>query len=64
MDVRELIPKPRSKFYLVECQACGNSQVVFSHASREVKCGVCGSQLAVPTGGKARILGKVLRTYG
>jgi len=61
---RRLIPQPRSKFKLVECAGCGNSQIVFSHASKTVKCNVCEEELAIPTGGKVKIIGKVLSEYG
>ena len=64
MEWKKLIPRPRSKFLLVECPSCGNAQIVFSHASRVVKCNVCGSDLAIPRGGKAQIRGKVVRVYG
>lgn len=56
-----LIPQPRSRFLLVICSNCGNTQVVFSHATFPVRCQSCGYQLVKPTGGKAEILGKVER---
>jgi len=65
MDVgsrlRELLPKPRSKFLRVRCPSCGNEQIVFSHATTIVKCSVCGAQLTEPRGGKAKILGMVVK---
>jgi len=42
-------------FVRVTCSDCGNEQVVFEKASSRVNCAVCGTTLAVPTGGKARI---------
>jgi small subunit ribosomal protein S27e len=48
------------KFLLVRCE-CGNEQKIFSHASTQVKCHVCGRILAVPTGGKATIKGTVVK---
>ncbi len=63
-DWSKLIPKPRSSFLLVECNECGNKQVVFDHAKIVVECLVCGATLARPRGGKAEILGKVLERYG
>lgn len=59
-----LIPMPKSRFLLVRCPDCGNEQVVFSHASIEVKCLLCGRTLARPTGGKAVIEGEVLKELG
>ncbi len=55
------IPKPRSTFLLVQCTNCGNEQPVFSATTKNVKCKVCENPLAESTGGKARILGAVLR---
>jgi len=62
IDWEKLIPKPRSRFLLVQCNECGHKQVVFDHAKLEVKCQVCGAILATPKGGKAKILGRVLET--
>jgi len=56
-----LIPQPRSRFLLVTCPNCGNSQVVFSHATFPVRCLSCGVQLVKTTGGKAEILGRIER---
>lgn len=64
MEWKKLIPRPRSKFYLIECPSCGNAQIVFSHVSRTSYCNVCGKELAIPTGGKANINGKIVRTFG
>lgn len=44
----------------VECPDCGNEQTLFSKASTEVRCAVCGSTLATPTGGEADLAGEVL----
>lgn len=64
IDWSKLILKPRSSFLLVQCNECGQRQVVFDHAKIEVHCQVCGASLARPRGGKAEILGKVLERYG
>ena len=50
----------RSKFLRVKCKNCGNEQVIFDRASKEVKCKVCGETLAKPMGGKAKIRGDVI----
>lgn len=60
VDWERLIPKPRSRFLLVQCNECGHRQIVFDNAKIEVKCHVCSATLAVPKGGKAKILGRVL----
>lgn len=58
-----LIPKPRSSFLRVKCLKCGNEQIVFSHATNIVKCNVCGTELAEPSGGKAIIKGEILLVF-
>lgn len=57
---KELIPEPRSRFLRVKCLKCGNTQIVFGCAGTDVKCLVCGKTLLQSTGGKARILTKIL----
>ncbi|MBP1449182.1 MAG: 30S ribosomal protein S27e [Thermoproteus sp.] len=56
-----LIPQPRTKFFRVRCPDCGNEQILYSHASMVVRCLVCGRVLAQPTGGRAQILGHIVR---
>lgn len=45
------------EFVKVECEGCGNKQTVYTHSTTRVRCAVCGKTLAIPTGGKAKILG-------
>jgi small subunit ribosomal protein S27e len=52
--------KPESKFVKVRCKDCENEQVLFNKASTTVSCHICGSKLATPTGGKAKIKGEML----
>ncbi len=59
-----LVPQPRSRFLLVTCPQCGQRQVVFSHATFPARCLSCGALLVRPTGGKAKILGKIERVLG
>ena len=59
----DLIPKPRSQFLRVKCPDCGNEQVVFGSVSIVVKCNVCDSILAEPTGGRAKIRGEVTDVF-
>lgn len=48
-------------FLKVECEECGNEQNIFSRASTEVECLVCGTVIAEPQGGKAEVVkGKVI----
>ena len=55
--------KPDSKFLKVTCSKCKNEQIIFNKATSKVKCLVCGSELAEPTGGKAKIKSKVLQVF-
>lgn len=59
-----LIPEPKSRFVRVKCPNCGNEQVVFDHATFPVRCLVCGTLLMKPTGGKAKILGEIVKILG
>ncbi len=52
--------KPKSKFLKVRCNDCENEQAVFDKASTTVHCHICGSKLAISSGGKAKIKGKIL----
>ena len=54
------VPKPSSRFQRVNCNECGEMQVVYSHASTPVTCNSCGNTIAEATGSKAKINGKVL----
>ena len=56
------IPKPSSKFLKVACGECGETQVVYSHASTEVICNSCGNIIAKPTGSIAKLHGKITGT--
>ncbi len=51
-----LTPVPKSKFFRVQCPECGNEQTIFCSVASVVKCTICGKELAVPTGGKSKIL--------
>ncbi|MBN1801528.1 MAG: 30S ribosomal protein S27e [Candidatus Lokiarchaeota archaeon] len=57
---KELIPQPQSRFLRVKCLNCGNQQIVFGCSATDVACLVCGKTLLQSTGGKARILTKIL----
>ncbi len=54
------IKEPTSKFIKVRCPKCKNEQIIFGKASSEVKCLVCGKQLASSAGGKSKIKARVL----
>jgi len=50
----------KSKFIKVRCAKCKNEQTMFGHASTVVMCLVCNKELALPTGGKANVTGRLL----
>lgn len=47
----------RGAFATVECDDCGNEQVLFVRTATSITCQVCGSALAEPTGGVAALKG-------
>lgn len=47
---------PKSKFLKVKCKKCRNEQIIFNKSATEVKCLVCETILAKPTGGHSEIL--------
>ncbi len=49
-----------SKFVKVRCPKCKNEQIMFGKSSTDVKCLVCGKDLAESTGGKSRIKARIL----
>lgn len=55
-----MIKGPKSKFIKVRCSKCKNEQIIFGNASSQVKCLVCGKELAFPTGGKSKIGARIL----
>ncbi|MFX0010073.1 MAG: 30S ribosomal protein S27e [Candidatus Hermodarchaeota archaeon] len=57
---KALIPNPNSRFLRVKCLNCGNQQIIFGCSATDVNCLVCGKTLLQSTGGKARILTKIL----
>ena len=46
-----LIPKPRGRFLKVKCPECEGEQIIYTRGAMVVKCNLCGSVLAEPTGG-------------
>jgi small subunit ribosomal protein S27e len=57
---KELIPNPRSRFLRVKCLDCGNEQIVFGSCSTPAKCEVCNRPIVQLTGGKSKILAKII----
>ena len=50
----------KSKFIKVRCSKCKNEQIIFGNASNVIPCLVCDKELAFPTGGKSKIIARVL----
>lgn len=57
------IQMPRGKFVRVVCRKCRNEQIAFNKASTIVKCFKCNNDLIIPTGGEAKFIGRVARTF-
>ncbi|MHA1713075.1 MAG: 30S ribosomal protein S27e [Candidatus Ranarchaeia archaeon] len=55
------ISRPSSRFLVIRCPECNNEQTIFSHATHQVKCEVCGKVLSKPTGGKAILYGELVQ---
>ncbi len=53
MPKGDIVQQPKSRFLKVKCLDCENEQIIFGHASTEVKCLKCEKVLAKPSGGKA-----------
>ena len=52
--------EPNSRFLKVRCPKCNNEQIIFGKASTTVRCLICDTVLAEPSGGKAKIYGRIL----
>ena len=55
-----MIKEPNSKFIKVRCSKCKNEQVVFGKAAMNIKCLVCGKDIAESTGGKIKAKARIL----
>lgn len=55
-----MLKESASKFIKVRCAKCKNEQIIFGKPSTKVDCLICGKILAEPSGGKARIKGRIL----
>ena len=50
----------KSKFIKVRCNKCKNEQIIFEKPSSKIECLVCGAPLSGPTGGKGKIVARLL----
>lgn len=55
-----MLNEPKGKFVKVRCAKCKNEQVIFGKCSTKIICLVCNEPLAVPTGGKSKVVGQIL----
>jgi small subunit ribosomal protein S27e len=53
--------KIEPKFVEIECPDCKTRIVTYVYASSVVKCPKCGRVLVEPSGGKAKIHGKIVK---
>ena len=49
-----------SKFVEIKCPDCNNKQILFVKCATKVQCQACGSTLATPTGGKAKVKAEIV----
>jgi len=52
-----------SKFLKVVCD-CNENSIVFGDSKKEVKCKKCGKTIAYPSGGRAKIDGRIIEVFG
>lgn len=50
-------------FIRIKCPDCGTETVTYARGSTEVKCSVCNTLLAKPTGGKSVINGEIIGEF-
>jgi|TARA_B100001964_G_C14196662_1_gene583732 ribosomal protein S27E len=46
---------------MVQCEKCGNEQIIYSMTNNNILCKVCDALIAEKTGGKAKIHAVILR---
>ena len=54
-----LVPEPKSRFVNIICSSCDSTSVIFTMTKSAINCKFCGDVLAEPTGGQARIFGRL-----
>ncbi|HEY6668894.1 MAG TPA: 30S ribosomal protein S27e [Candidatus Nitrosopolaris sp.] len=57
-----MTPKPASNFLSSQCSDCKEERIIYSHSSSTIYCRSCNKLLVQPTGARAIMLGKVLKT--
>lgn len=61
MELKKIVPNPKTYFLKVKCSSCGNEQVIFSNPSSKVKCLVCEHILAETSSAKLDLKSKVVK---
>jgi len=56
-------PKQKGVFLRVLCRECETQHLIFNKVASHVTCQVCGATLAIPTGGKSRIRGRITGVF-
>jgi len=59
----QLERQPKSFFLRVKCNGCGNEQIIFSSASKAVRCLGCDNILAESGPGKVNLKAKMLSSF-
>jgi len=50
-------------FIKIKCPDCGTETLTYARGSTEVKCQVCNTVLAKPTGGKYEVNGQIVGEF-
>ena len=54
-----LVPEPKSRFVNIICSSCDSTSVIFTMTKSAINCKFCGNVLTEPTGGRAKIFGRL-----
>jgi len=63
MRKMEFAKEPNGFFLKVKCEGCGNEQMIFSCATKSLKCLGCNQVLAKPGSGKISLRSKPTETF-
>jgi len=58
--MKKEVRNPKSKFLKVHCEKCKNEQIVFERSARDIHCLICNEVLGKSTGGKVKLIAKVV----
>lgn len=57
---RMVTREPTSKFIRLRCAKCKNEQIVFGKSATHVNCLICNEPLIEASGGKSKVVGRIL----